>query len=114
MAGLRSRNKGKAGEREAAAELTKLGIEAKRCGQQGDGGSETDPDVRSALPHCHIEVKRCEALSLYPAIEQATKDGGGKAPVVLHRRNRKEWVAIVPLDRLPEVAADVYLTLHQD
>jgi hypothetical protein len=40
-----------------------------------------------------------EALSLYPAMEQAIRDADeGKIPVVAHRRNHKEWLVIMRLD----------------
>ena len=42
------------------------------------------PDVRAAIPGVHFEVKRVEALRLYPAIEQAVADSGQNIPVVLY------------------------------
>jgi len=110
--GRMSKTKGKVGEREAAKALQAIGIDAQR-GVQFQGGGES-PDVKCSLPNCHIEVKRTEALRLYDAVKQATDDGCGKVPVVLHRKNREEWVAIVPLSRLPELAADVYLNAAGD
>ena len=78
--GLRSRNKGKRGEREAAAEIRRL--------------------------------FRTEALRLHEALRQATSDAGpGRVPVVLHKANRRPWVAIVRLDDLPQLAVQLYLTL---
>lgn len=59
----------------------------------------------------HFEVKRCEAVRLYPALEQAARDAGDNVPVVLHRSNRRRWVAIVALDHLPALAVQLYLTL---
>lgn len=71
--GLRSRNKGKAGEREAAAEIRRLfGVEAHRGRQYS--GSDESPDIVTAIPDLHFEVKRAEAFRLYPALEQATND----------------------------------------
>jgi len=90
--------KGKAGEREAAALLREYGFEARR-GQQYSGGGDS-PDVVHSIPSVHIEVKRTETLSLYKAIEQAKEDCAGKVPVVLHRRNGKEWLAILPASDL--------------
>lgn len=98
-----SRNKGKVGEREAAKAIEQcLGVSARR-GQQFAGGQDS-PDVVADLPGVHIEVKRTECLQLYKAVEQAERDSGGKVPIVLHRRNRSKWLAIVPLDRLRELA----------
>jgi Holliday junction resolvase len=106
--GRMSKRKGATGEREAAKAITEhLGIDAIR-GRQYCGAPDS-PDVRVGLPGVHVEVKRCEALSLYAAIEQAKSDAGESVPIVLHRRNHREWLAIVPLDRLMELAEKLYL-----
>jgi hypothetical protein len=111
--GAKSRRKGQVGEREAAAELRRLfRVEAHR-GRQYQGCDEA-PDVRAAIDGVHFEVKRVEALRLYPAIEQAIEDAGQNVPVVLHRANQKPWVAIVRLDDLPKLAVQLYLTLAQN
>ena len=88
--------KGKAGEREASALLREFGFKARR-GQQYSGGGDS-PDVVHNIPNTHIEVKRTETLSIYKAIGQAREDsaGTGNVPLVLHRRNGKEWLAILP------------------
>ena len=100
---MNSRDKGKRGEREAAAAMSEhLGCEARR-GVQFQGGQDS-PDVRHSIEGVHIEVKRTETFNAYNAVEQATRDGGGKVPVVLHKRNRGEWLAVVPLSRLKELA----------
>jgi Holliday junction resolvase len=100
--GKKSLTKGKNGERELAAELRRLfGVDARR-GQQYSG-SPNSPDVVVDLP-IHCEVKRCERLPLYPAVKQAVKDAGeGKLPIVFHRQNREEWLAVVRLNDLPEL-----------
>ena len=100
---MNSNRKGKVGEREAAAALTEdLGLEARRGVQYS--GSPDSPDVVHSLPGVHFEVKRTERISVYDAMGQATEDAGGSVPVVLYRRNRGEWLAIVPLKRLKELA----------
>ncbi len=110
--GLLSRNKGKRGEREAAAELQRLfNVDARR-GRQFQGGDES-PDVVVDIPRLHFEVKRCENFRLYDALDQAIKDAGDNIPVVLHRQNRRPWVAIVRLDDLPQLAVQLYLTLAE-
>ena len=108
-----SKRKGARGEREAAGELARLfGIEARR-GQQFQGGPDS-PDVVTELEGVHFEVKRCESLSLYAALEQAIADAGDNIPVVLHRRSRKPWLAIVRLDDLPRLSTQLYLTLAEN
>ena len=108
--GLRSRNKGKRGEREAAAEIARLfRIDARR-GQQYCGASDS-PDIHTSIARVHFEVKRVEAFRLYEALAQAVRDAGENTPVVLHKQNRQPWVAIVRLDDLPALATQIYLTL---
>jgi Holliday junction resolvase len=105
MSGKKSRDKGCRGERELAAELRRLfDIEARR-GVQYHGG-EDSPDVVADLPGVHIEVKRTERLGLYPAMKQAAADAGAdKVPVVCHRANHQDWVAIVRLNDLPKLVS---------
>ena len=101
--GLFSRNKGKTGERELAHELSRVfGVTARRGVQfQGTPGS---PDVVVDIPDLHIECKRAERFRLYDALEQAVADAADKLPIVLHRQNKKPWVAVVRLDDLPRLA----------
>jgi len=102
MGGSRSRDKGQRGEREFAAELSRvLGCEAHR-GRQYHGGQDA-PDVKTDLEGVHWEVKRCESLSLYPAMEQAVGDAGEDVPVVAHRRNNRKWLVVLELDDLPRL-----------
>jgi hypothetical protein len=108
--GMLSRDKGKRGEREAAAELTRLfGCEAHRGRQYK--GTDDSPDVIADIEGVHVEVKRTESLSIYKSLEQATDDAGHKLPVLLHRRNNTGGVAICWLDDLPNLVAKLYLTL---
>ena len=79
-----------------------LGIAARR-GQQFSGLE--GQDIVTELDGVHFEVKRTERLNLYAAMEQATLDAGtDDVPVVLHRKNKQQWVAIVPLDQLMQLA----------
>lgn len=91
-----SREKGKRGEREIANILKERGYDAKRGVQYQ--GSPDSPDV-VGLPGVHIEVKRSERLDLYDAIEQSKRDSGdNEMPAVFHRKNGKDWVAILRLE----------------
>lgn len=104
-----SRQKGKRGEREAAKQLTGLfGVECRR-GQQFQGSSDS-PDV-VGLPGVHVEVKHTDSLRLYDAVAQAVRDGGSNIPMVLHRKTRGEWLAVVRLDDLPALAYQLNLIL---
>lgn len=92
-----SRNKGKNGELEFAHYLTDRGLGARR-GQQFSGGTDSPDVVCEGLPGVHFEVKRVEAGNPYKWLEQAQRDAGlEKLPVVAHRKNGKDWVAIVPM-----------------
>ncbi len=70
--GLRSRNKGKRGEREAAAEIRRLFRTEARRGCQFSGGDGSG-DLVTAIEGVHFEVKRTEALRLHEALRQAPR-----------------------------------------
>lgn len=94
--GKMSREKGKRGERELAKKLREYGYDCRR-GQQFCGANG-DADV-IGLPGIHIEVKRTERLSIYDAMDQAKRDKKiGEIPVVMHRKNNCEWLAILRLE----------------
>ena len=96
---INSRTKGKVGELELAAFLREYGIDASR-GVQYKGGKDS-PDVVTSLSSVHFECKRVEAGSPYVWLAQAIRDAGDtKTPVVAHRRNGKDWIAILPLSDL--------------
>ena len=92
---INSRQKGKTGELEVAKILREHGYDARR-GQQFHGGQDS-PDV-IGIPGYHIEVKRTEHFNLYDALEQSKRDAGTDKPIVIHRKNRGEWVVIQPLE----------------
>lgn len=98
---INSRQKGAQGEREFAAVLNERGLEARR-GQQFSGGSDSPDVVCLGLPGVHFEVKRVQAGNPYTWLEQACRDsaGTGKIPVVAHRRNGKNWMALLPMEAL--------------
>jgi len=97
--GKPSRDKGARGERELAAALTAEGFDAHR-GRQYHGGPDSPDVICKSLSALHFEAKRTERLSIYPALQQAAEDAGGAIPVVAHRRNNHEWVAILRLSDL--------------
>jgi len=109
--GSRSRQKGKRGERQCAAELAEVfgltyGVDARR-GVQHQGGHDSPDVVLDGVP-IHVEAKRTERLSLWAAIEQAKADAApGKVPIVWHKANRRESVIIVETSRLRELAAAI-------
>ncbi len=96
--GKSSRDKGKRGERELAQELRRLGCQGARRAQQYCG-TESSADILG-LEKVHIECKRCESLSIYKAMQQATRDAGEThdMPVVMHRRSRQPWLVVMRLE----------------
>lgn len=108
---VNSKNKGKRGELEAAEALRAIGLDARR-GQQYNGAESAD---LISVPGVHWEVKRSESFSLYKALEQAQADAqDGQVPVVLHRRSRREWVAVVPLSLLRVLSEIVVGECHEE
>lgn len=102
MAGKRSRDKGKRGEREFAKFLKKHGFEDAKRGVQYKGTKDS-PDVEG-LEGFHIEVKRCEALRLYPSLKKAEEESSDDdVPIVAHRRNDEEWIIIMKADKFVEL-----------
>ena len=95
--GAMSRRKGKSGELELSKFLAEHGYPARR-GQQYSGSPDS-PDVLCESLPLHIEVKRTEKLSLYPALDQALTDAGDKPAIVFHRRNRKPWLVIMDAEQ---------------
>lgn len=92
---MNSREKGAAGERELANLLKAHGYNTRR-GQQFCGANG-DADV-VGLPGIHIECKRVERLNLYAAMEQSERDSReGEIPVVMHRKNRQDWLVTMRL-----------------
>ena len=108
--GRMSRQKGKRGERECAAELGQLlGLAegAARRGVQFAGGPDS-PDVVLDGVAIHVEAKRVERLQLWAAIEQAKKDSPpGKTPVVWHKANRRGSVVIVETAMRLDLAREI-------
>jgi len=104
MMGRMSRQKGKRGEREAAAELALVFACAARRGVQYQGGPDSPDVVLEGVP-VHVECKRTETLNVYKALDQAKADAkAGSTPIVWHRRNGKPSVVIVEVERLRELA----------
>jgi plasmid stabilization system protein ParE len=103
------RAKGARGERAAAKQWADaLGLEPSTCrrGQQFAGGADS-PDVVHPLGNIHLEVKRVEAGNPYVWLDQAIRDAGEKIPVVLHKRNRREWIAVLRLTDVKRLSEEI-------
>ena len=103
--GKSQRDKGKRGEREAASKLSQIFGRPVARSQQFKGGQHS-ADLDNT-PGLHVEVKRCERLRLYDALQQAADDGADDIPLVLHRANRRPWIAIAYLDDLTDLADQI-------
>tara|TARA_B100000029_G_scaffold166576_1_gene162785 strand:- start:2406 stop:2768 length:363 start_codon:yes stop_codon:yes gene_type:complete len=105
-----SREKGKSGEREAAAILSELfGVPVRRSQQYS--GAAGDADL-VGLPGVHVEVKRRERGNVANWIEQAMGDAVmERVPLVVHRQNGRPWLATCCLEDLPDLVCKLYLTL---
>ncbi|MHB1156062.1 MAG: phage terminase small subunit P27 family [Phycisphaerales bacterium] len=110
---MNSRNKGKRGERQAAAYLRALGFPSARRGAQHRGGRDSPDVLADELSHVHIEVKHRAGIDLGTveldnAMAQADTDAGAdREPVVLWKRNRTAW-------RLTWIECGVQLTTTGD
>lgn len=100
---INSKAKGARGEREFAKYLKSKGLSARR-GQQYAGGGESPDVVCEDLPTVHFEVKRKQASQEpYQWLQQAIKDCTDKMPIVAHRRNARDWIAILRMEDLIEL-----------
>lgn len=94
MSGKRSRDKGSRGELEAFAALGEmLGVMLERNLQQSrQGGSDC-----VKLKGFSVEVKRQERLARQTWWRQAVKQADIELaePMVLYRKNRKPWMALI-------------------
>ena len=94
---MNSKRKGNNGERELCQYLNDHGIPAHRNDQRCILGGLDNPDI--SIDGYHVEVKRTEQFRLYDAMNQAIRDANGHAvPVVVHRRNKSGWVAVLRID----------------
>lgn len=98
------KRKGKTGELELAKKLREYGYDVRRTVQYNGKAEEGEADLKG-LPDIHIECKRTERLSLYDAVDQAKRDSNttGLIPVVFHRKNKCDWLAIMPLDEFMKI-----------
>jgi hypothetical protein len=98
-----SQRKGRLGELEAAAMLSKVfGCPVKRMAAAYLPGLIA-PDV-FGLPGIHCEIKRRERVALPAALRQAKFDAGERVACVVHRGNRCPWMVTIQLEDSPAFA----------
>jgi len=109
--GKPSRDKGKRGEREAAACWSALFGVPMRRSQQFCGRSDESDDIVGQTGVA-IEVKRRNRLNIADAVAKTVEDAAdGDVPLVLHRGDRQPWLVSLRLEDLPELVTRLYLTL---
>ncbi len=88
---MNSNAKGKRGERAWRDFLRKvLGFAGAKRRQQYCG-TAGDDDVDDTMPETYCEVKNYgKQVSLYPVIEEATKNAGGLVVYIAHRISKRE------------------------
>lgn len=101
---VNGKRKGKTGELELVRKLKEHGYDTRRSVQYNGKEEDGQADLLG-LPGIHIECKRTERLAIYDAVDQAKRDSQGKnqIPVVFHRKNKCEWLAIMTLDDFMEI-----------
>ena len=100
MLGKKSRDKGKAGEREFSRLCRQYGYDTHRTAQyRGNTGDAGDVE---GLPGIHVEVKRTEVLRSWDYMNQSKHDaaesGKGEIPIVAWRKNNYPWVVLLEFD----------------
>lgn len=101
---MNGKQKGNRGERSLRDVFKAAGYQGARRTQQyaGNTGDASDVTVPE-LPRLHLECKNTEAKNFLDWLDQAERDCHGKIPVVAHKRNRREWIAILPLSNLIDI-----------
>lgn len=99
---INSRQKGKRGELEAAAEFNRhVPRAAARRSQQHSGTESASDLIAPGTPHLWLEVKRVEkGLNLHEVMDKSREQCGDLCPVVLHRKNDTEWLVTLPLEQV--------------
>lgn len=90
-----ARDKGKRGERMLAEFFRNHGYGEAKRGQQRSGLEQAD--VVGGPDGWHVECKWVERLNVWDAMKQAERDAKGLTPVVAMKRNKSDWLAVVPL-----------------
>jgi len=97
--GRGARSKGGAAEREVVELLKAHGwLEARRNFRSGaDGGA----DITGGPADTSWEIKRQERVCIWEWLQQAAEAARPTdTPIVAFRRNRSEWLAVLPLEDL--------------
>ena len=102
--GLKSRTKGKVGERKAVLYLKELGFKDARRRQQSSGQNAAEVECLESLPNVHLEIKYGYGKGLGPGLSvlakaciQASSDCGAREWAVLWReKGTAVWKLTLP------------------
>ena len=100
-----SRQKGKRGELDAAHTLRSLFAWNARRTQQFKGTTDSSDVEVEQMPEAFWEVKREERLNVCEALTRAVADAGPKLAILMHRKNKTEWLVTVRLVDLGRLAS---------
>lgn len=100
---LNSRRKGKAGELEACQKLRELFGWAVQRSQQFCGRAGDDDIQVAQTPGLFWEIKREQNCNVHKAMQRASEDAGRRCPVLMHRKNRSDWLLTIRLADLPRL-----------
>lgn len=96
---IKSKNKGKVGERAWTKLLLDRGWQAKRTGFHQSQQGHDAPDVTCPELPVHWEVKNQETSQPRKWMDQSIKDAKAyEVPAVVWKANRKPWLAILKAD----------------
>jgi len=102
--GKTSRDKGKRGEREAAAAVSLHWNASGACRSQQFCGRVGDADLQG-VKGLHCEVKRYSAIAAMKFLAQSEDEAApGNTPIVLMREDAGEWTVMMRVADAPEFA----------
>lgn len=96
--GLKSRDKGKVGEREARDQVRQH-WDCPNCVRSAQVSGKFTGDLMGGPAGLHLEVKRYKRITTTDFMKQAIADAGeGEIPVVLMREDYGTWLALVRME----------------
>lgn len=111
--GLKSRNKGKTGEREARDQV-RTHWNAPDCVRSAQVSGKFAGDLLGGPEGLHLEVKRYKRITATDFMDQAIEDAGdGEIPVVLLREDHGQWLALVRMEDTPAFAERIRMALGE-
>lgn len=112
--GLKSRDKGKRGEREARDQVRTL-WNAPGCVRTAQVSGKYSGDLMGGPEGLHLEVKRYKRIVASDFMKQAIEDAApGEIPVVLSREDGGDWLVTVRMKDSLEFAERIRVDPRED